>query len=168
MANPRNIGAVLAAATGLGIGYYMIIPGIKESSQQISGHGPAPGPIEDGRSQAMKDGQIGSGSAMPRGPQREGGANFNNPLHPTVAGTTPESRRTGSADHNPTFRDDPNVHDGTSGGGVGLAEMRERKMKGQGLPSPQGGDTKPQAVNAVANEGEGGGVPKGKKWLGGW
>jgi len=40
-------------------------------------------------------------------------------------------------DHNVKTRENPNVHDGTWGGGVGVAEMRERKMEGRGLPSPQ-------------------------------
>lgn len=41
------------------------------------------------------------------------------------------------ADHNVKTRSNPDEQDGTSGGGVGVAEMRERKMKGMGLPSPQ-------------------------------
>ncbi len=67
-----------------------------------------------------------------------------------------------TADHNPSLRssEDAKTHDGTRGGGVGVAEMRERKMAGQGLPSPQGGDTKPKPVQAVASSGEGGGLPK--------
>ena len=40
-------------------------------------------------------------------------------------------------DHAVSTRANPNVQDGTAGGGVGVAEMRERKMQGQGLPSPQ-------------------------------
>lgn len=44
-------------------------------------------------------------------------------------------------DHSVSTRSNPNAHDGTSGGGVGVAEMRERKEKGQGLPSPQVGPT---------------------------
>lgn len=44
---------------------------------------------------------------------------------------------TSPADHNVKTRSNPNEQDGTSGGGVGVAEMRERKMKGMGLPSPQ-------------------------------
>ena len=52
---------------------------------------------------------------------------------------------------------------------MGVAEMRERKMRGQGGPSPQGGDTPAQPVQARANDGEGGGVKKqGRWWLGGW
>ena len=42
-----------------------------------------------------------------------------------------------TADNSAKTRSNPNVHDGTSGGGVGVAEMRERKMEGRGLPSPQ-------------------------------
>lgn len=41
------------------------------------------------------------------------------------------------ADHNVKTRSNPKEQDGTSGGGVGVAEMRERKMEGRGLPSPQ-------------------------------
>lgn len=58
---------------------------------------------------------------------------------PTVAGTSPESRKSNSADHNIKIRSDNTSHDGTGGGGVGVAEMRERKMEGKGLPSPQVG-----------------------------
>lgn len=39
-----------------------------------------------------------------------------------------------AADHNPP------THDGSGKGGVGVSEMRERKMQGQGLPSKQVGD----------------------------
>lgn len=54
-----------------------------------------------------------------------------------MAGTTPESRRGNSADHNVSTRSDAKTQDGTAGGGVGVAEMRERKMAGMGQPSPQ-------------------------------
>lgn len=116
------------------------------------------------------------------------------PSKPTVAGTTPDSRRGNSADHNVKTRSDPTQHDGTGGGGVGVAEMRERKMEGRGQPSPQvccvpsfrstevrylptcadmlqGGDTKPRVVQSTKDNGEQGGLPdkgKGRWWLGGW
>jgi hypothetical protein len=51
-----------------------------------------------------------------------------------------------SADHNVATRSNPNEQDGTSGGGVGVAEMRERKMAGQGLPSPQVGQVTPISI----------------------
>jgi hypothetical protein len=73
---------------------------------------------------------------MPHTPLRGGGANPNT-RGQTVVGTTPDSRKSYSADHDVKIREDPTQHDGTGGGGVGLAEMRERKMAGQGLPSPQ-------------------------------
>jgi hypothetical protein len=76
-------------------------------------------------------------SSQPHGGIKYGGASPVDPTKPSVAGTTPESRKGYSADHNVKTRSDPNVHDGTSGGGVGVAEMRERKMDGRGLPSPQ-------------------------------
>jgi hypothetical protein len=66
-----------------------------------------------------------------------GGASPVDPSKPTVAGTTAESRGANSADHNVKTRSDATTQDGTGGGGVGVAEMRERKMAGQGLPSPQ-------------------------------
>jgi hypothetical protein len=34
-------------------------------------------------------------------------------------------------------KSDAKQQDGTQGGGMGVKEMRERKMAGQGLPSPQ-------------------------------
>ncbi len=45
------------------------------------------------------------------------------------------------ADHDVNVRSTENAksHDGTGGGGQGVAEMRERKMDGRGLPSPQVG-----------------------------
>lgn len=73
-----------------------------------------------------------------------------------------------TVDHSPKLRENGKEQDGTQGGGVGVAEMRERKMEGRGLPSPQGGDTKPQVVDVREADGEGGGIKKGKKWLGGW
>lgn len=76
-------------------------------------------------------------SSQPHGGIKYGGASPVDPTKPSVAGTTPESRKGYSADHNVKTRSDPTVHDGTSGGGVGVAEMRERKMDGRGLPSPQ-------------------------------
>lgn len=76
-------------------------------------------------------------SSQPHGGLRYGGASPVDPSKPTVAGTTPDSRRGNSADHNVKTRENANVHDGTGGGGVGVAEMRERKMDGRGLPSPQ-------------------------------
>lgn len=42
-----------------------------------------------------------------------------------------------AVDRNASTRSNPKEQDGTSGGGVGVAEMRERKMEGRGLPSPQ-------------------------------
>lgn len=42
-----------------------------------------------------------------------------------------------AGDKDVKFRENAKEQDGTSGGGVGVAEMRERKMAGQGLPSPQ-------------------------------
>ena len=125
-------------------------------------------------------------SAQPHTNLKYGGASPVDPSKPTVAGTTPESRRGNSADHNVKTRTDTSSHDGTGGGGVGVAEMRERKMEGRGIPSPQvcsclliirdtadekGGDTKPQVVKATKDSGEGGGLPdkgKGRWWLGGW
>ncbi len=41
------------------------------------------------------------------------------------------------------IRANPKEQDGTSGGGVGVAEMRERKMEGRGVPSPQVGLSPP-------------------------
>lgn len=76
-------------------------------------------------------------SSQPHGGIKHGGASPVDPSKPSVAGTTPESRKGYSADHNVKTRSDPTVHDGTRGGGVGVAEMRERKMEGKGLPSPQ-------------------------------
>lgn len=42
-------------------------------------------------------------------------------------------------DHDAKMRskEDAKQQDGTQGGGMGVKEMRERKMAGQGLPSPQ-------------------------------
>jgi hypothetical protein len=34
-------------------------------------------------------------------------------------------------------KSDAKQQDGSQGGGMGVKEMRERKMAGQGLPSPQ-------------------------------
>lgn len=76
-------------------------------------------------------------SSQPHGGLKYGGASPVDPSKPTVAGTSAESRRGNSADHNVKTRDDAKTQDGTAGGGVGVAEMRERKMAGQGLPSPQ-------------------------------
>jgi hypothetical protein len=104
-------------------------------------------------SQAVKDGEHKSGyvlliqrsnrrltsrpSSQPHSGLKYGGASPVDPSKPTVAGTSPESRRGNSADHNVKTRTDTKSHDGTGGGGVGVAEMRERKMEGKGLPSPQ-------------------------------
>jgi hypothetical protein len=96
-------------------------------------------------------------SVSPHTPLKYGGASPNDPTKPTVAGTTAQSRVSYSgelitprsyayrgrsadrrrdvdvdvADHNPA------THDGSGKGGVGVSEMRERKMQGQGLPSKQ-------------------------------
>ncbi|EIW68005.1 hypothetical protein TREMEDRAFT_63889 [Tremella mesenterica DSM 1558] len=169
--------------------------------RELSGKTPAPGPVEDGRSQSVKDGKDtdGSPSSNPHPSLKSGGASPVNQGSPTVAGTSAEGRKSMSArcitrilalknwakppqtlikvpelslplaDHNVSIRSNPKEQDGSAGGGQGLAEMRERKMRGQGGPSPQGGDTKSQPVAAVANEGAGGGVKKqGRWWLGGW
>jgi hypothetical protein len=76
-------------------------------------------------------------SSQPHTGLKYGGASPIDPTKASVAGTSPESRRGNSADHNVKTRTDTTSHDGTGGGGVGVAEMRERKMEGKGLPSPQ-------------------------------
>jgi hypothetical protein len=136
--------------TGVVGGYYIFSAPL----QEVSGKLPNKEPIGAGVSQAVKDGEHKSGyvtsynqhslcidlprpSSQPHTNLKYGGASPVDPSKPTVAGTTPDARRSNSADHNVKTRTDNSSHDGTGGGGVGVAEMRERKMEGRGLPSPQ-------------------------------
>jgi hypothetical protein len=72
-------------------------------------------------------------------PLHTGGSTATSASAPTIAGASAESRRSGSVDHEAPMRSksDAKQQDGSQGGGMGVKEMRERKMAGQGLPSPQ-------------------------------
>ncbi|ORY29978.1 hypothetical protein BCR39DRAFT_564983 [Naematelia encephala] len=171
MATGRATPFLVAAGIGVVSGVYIW----NKPLQELTGHSPAPDAIKDGRSQTVKDGGDKDGSPSSGGPHtalRYGGSSLTSKDDaPSVAGTSPESRKGYSADHDIKTRSNAKEQDGSSGGGVGVAEMRERKMEGRGLPSPQGGDTKPKPVAAATNDGEGGGIkPKanGRWWLGGW
>jgi len=80
-----------------------------------------------------------SGGASPAPALHTGGSTATSAEAPTIAGASPDARRGNSVDHDVKLRSksDAKQHDGTGGGGMGVAEMRERKMAGQGLPSPQ-------------------------------
>lgn len=82
-----------------------------------------------------------SASALPPATSTayKSGPSLSSASSPTVAGSSPSSRATGSVDKNPAFRsgEDAKEQDGTKGGGVGVKEMKERKEEGRGLPSPQ-------------------------------
>lgn len=79
------------------------------------------------------------GGASPVPPLHTGGSTATSASAPTIAGASAESRRSGSVDHEAPMRSksDAKQQDGSQGGGMGVKEMRERKMAGQGLPSPQ-------------------------------
>ncbi|KAL7424294.1 hypothetical protein Q5752_001884 [Cryptotrichosporon argae] len=166
MASQRFIPYMVAATVGVAGGMYIW----NAPLQDITGKAPPTGTPAEGRSQSVRDGS-GGPAAQPHAPLKYGGAAPSKGSDATVAGTTPESRKTYSADRDIKTRENPNVHDGTGGGGVGVKEMRERKEAGQGLPSKQGGDSKAKPAEAVAYDGEGSGVKKpknGRWWLGGW
>ena len=80
-----------------------------------------------------------SGGASPAPPLHTGGSSPSSANAPTIAGASPDARRGNSVDHDAPMRskEDAKQQDGTQGGGMGVKEMRERKMAGQGLPSPQ-------------------------------
>ncbi|WVR05434.1 hypothetical protein IAU60_002450 [Kwoniella sp. DSM 27419] len=147
----------IAATIGAAGAYYIVAPKVERTGKTA---GPAPG---DGRSQSVLDNKNNSGdsSQSPHPALKYGGAAPENIKQQTVAGTSQQSRKSYSADHDIKTNSNPG-HDGTGGGGVGVAEMRERKMAGQGLPSPQGGDTKAKTVEAQKGYNDGQGPPHAK------
>ncbi|WWD16194.1 hypothetical protein CI109_100619 [Kwoniella shandongensis] len=158
---------LVAGAVGVAGAYYIVAPkteltGMSKGTTDIS--------QEKGRSQTVKDGNKDTGNIAqsPHPALKYGGASPGNASTQSIAGTSAASRKSYSADHDVKTAT-PNL-DGSNGGGVGVAEMRERKEKGMGGPSPQGGDSKQEKpVAATKDQGEGGGIPKQKKWwLGGW
>ncbi|WVQ69790.1 hypothetical protein V866_008045 [Kwoniella sp. B9012] len=142
----------IASAIGALGAVYIVSP-----KNEVSGMTkPAEAP-KDGRGQSAIDGKNSDSSPSVNSPHpalRYGGAAPGDPKSTTVAGQPESSRKSHSAEHDVKTRDDP-----SASGGVGLAEMRERKMKGQGLPSPQGGDTPAQPVKAQKGYNEGQGPP---------
>ncbi|KAK4684558.1 hypothetical protein P7C73_g5618, partial [Tremellales sp. Uapishka_1] len=165
----RLVPALLAGGVGVIGGIYIW----QMPLQELSGKTPGPVPTE-GRSQSHKDNKHNDGTMATQSPHPSlayGGASPIKNDSPTVAGTTAAGRRGNSGDTDAKMRSNPKEQDGSEGGGNGLAEMRERKMEGRGLPSPQGGDTPAKPVAARMAEGEGGGIKKkenGRWWLGGW
>ncbi|KAK8869545.1 hypothetical protein IAR55_000112 [Kwoniella newhampshirensis] len=169
MASTNRVFPMLVAGTvGVAGAYYIVAPKTELTGMTKGAGGPG---SEGGQSQTVKDGNKDSGSIAqsPHPALKYGGSAPGDPKSQTVAGTSAASRQSYSADHD-VKTVTPNS-DGSNGGGNGVAEMRERKEKGMGLPSPQGGDTKAQPVAATKDQGEGGGIPnkgKGRWWLGGW
>ncbi|KAK1925123.1 hypothetical protein DB88DRAFT_488018 [Papiliotrema laurentii] len=161
MSSQRLVPWLVAGGVGIVSGIYIWGPPLK---QEATGMTKPQGEIKDGRSQAVKD----QGSSQT--PYRHGGSQTNDLTKPNVAGTSAQATKSNTVDRDAPTRSNPNVHDGSAGGGVGVAEMRERKMQGQGLPSPQGGDTKAQVTPAQPgyNDTEGGGQKKGRWYFGGW
>ncbi|WRT67403.1 uncharacterized protein IL334_004374 [Kwoniella shivajii] len=161
----------IASAIGALGAVYIVSP-----KTELSGKGkPASAPTE-GRSQSAKDGKTSDGSASVSSPHpalHHGGSSPSDREGPTVAGQTGSSRKSHSAEHDVKTQDNPSGQ-----AGQGLAQMRERKMEGKGLPSPQGGDTPAQATPAQKGYGEAqtqrdsgpnqSDTPKNKQSGGGW
>ncbi|OCF36368.1 hypothetical protein I316_01615 [Kwoniella heveanensis BCC8398] len=153
----------IAATIGAAGAYYIVSPKVERS-----GKTPGPTPTE-GRGQSAISGKQNEESPSSHSPHpalKYGGAAPGDDKTTTVAGTSQQSRKSYSADHDVKTRDNPKGQDGTNGGGVGVAEMRERKMQGQGLPSPQGGDTKAQSVEVQQGYNDGQGPKQSRGWFG--
>ncbi|WVQ99008.1 hypothetical protein IAU59_006140 [Kwoniella sp. CBS 9459] len=153
----------VAATIGAAGAYYIVAP-----KTELSGKTAGPKPTE-GRGQSAISGKQDDKSPSSHSPHpalKEGGAAPGSDTTTTVAGTSAQSRKSYSADHDIKTRDNAKGQDGTNGGGVGVAEMRERKMQGQGLPSPQGGDTKAQPVESQPGYNDGQGPKQSRGWFG--
>ncbi|WWC89829.1 uncharacterized protein L201_004757 [Kwoniella dendrophila CBS 6074] len=142
----------IASAIGALGAVYIVAPKTELSGKSAGGE-----PAKDGRSQSALDGSKDNSSPSVSSPHPNlsyGGASPGNQTSTTVAGQPGSSRKSHSAEHDVKTRDDP-----TAKSGQGLAEMRERKEKGMGLPSPQGGDSPAQPVKAQKGYNDGQGPP---------
>ncbi|WWC69196.1 uncharacterized protein I206_103132 [Kwoniella pini CBS 10737] len=142
----------IASAIGALGAVYIVAP-----KTELSGMGKPKEAIKDGRSQSAVDGKNNDGSPSVNSPHpalKYGGAAPGDQKSTTVAGQSESSRKSHSAEHDVKTREDP-----TASSGQGLAQMRERKEKGMGLPSPQGGDSPAQPVKAQKGYNDGQGPP---------
>ncbi|WWC60843.1 uncharacterized protein I303_103419 [Kwoniella dejecticola CBS 10117] len=162
----------IASAIGALGAVYIVSP-----KTEVSGMGKPSEAPKDGRSQSAIEGKNSDESPSVNSPHpalRYGGAAPGSQTSTTVAGQPGSSRKSHSAEHDVKTRDDP-----TASSGQGLEQMRERKEKGMGLPSPQGGDSPAQSVKAQKGYNDGQGPPHpdgphekdtkgGKQSGGGW